>query len=277
MSVSIGQIEGLAEARRIVRSQPRKPLADVAVRALEERLRRDVRGEVRFGDGDRALYATDGSNYRMVPIGVVIPRDAEDVEAAVATCRQFGAPILGRGGGTSLTGGCCNVAVVFDMSKYMNQILELDPHRRIVRIQPGIVLDTVRNKAEEHHLTIAPDPSTHNHCCIGGMLGNNSCGIHSMMGGRTVDNIEELEILTYDGQRMRVGPTSDAEYERIVAAGGRRAKIYADLRDLRERYADQIRAKFPKIPRRVSGYSLDELLPESGFHVARSLAWIPMQ
>jgi FAD/FMN-containing dehydrogenase/Fe-S oxidoreductase len=261
-----------AETRRqVIGAHPRKPLADVEAAALDALLRREVKGEVRFDDGNRALYATDGSNYRQVPIGVVIPKDGDDVEATVAACRKYGAPVLGRGGGTSLTGGCCNVAVVLDMSKYMHKILELDPERKIARVQPGVILDNLRRKAEEHHLTFARDPSTHNHCCLGGMLGNNSCGVHSMMGGRTVDNIHELEVLTYDGLRMRVGPTSDEEYGRIVAAGGRRAEVYESLRHLRDAYADQIRAKFPKIPRRVSGYSLDKLLPENGFHVARSL------
>jgi FAD/FMN-containing dehydrogenase/Fe-S oxidoreductase len=261
----------LVQTREIIHPHRSRPLADVEAHALEARLRTEIRGEVRFDDGSRALYATDGSNYRQVPIGVVIPKDVDDVEATVAACRQFGAPILGRGGGTSLTGSCCNVAVVIDMSKYMNKILEVDPQRKIARVQPGCILDTLRRQAEQHHLTFAPDPSTHSHCCIGGMLGNNSCGIHSMMGGRTVDNIHELEILTYDGLRLRIGPTDDAEYERIVAAGGRRAEIYQGLRELRDRHADGIRARFPKIPRRVSGYSIDELLPENGFHVARSL------
>jgi FAD/FMN-containing dehydrogenase/Fe-S oxidoreductase len=245
--------------------------AHVDAKALEARLKTVLSGEVRFDDGSRALYATDGSNYRQVPIGVVIPRNAEDVEATMALCREYGAPILGRGGGTSLTGGCCNVAVVLDFSKYMNQIVELNPSGKFARVQPGLVLDSLRMAAEEHELTFAPDPSTHNHCCLGGMMGNNSCGIHSIMGGRTVDNIQELEILTYDGLRMRVGPTSDQEYERIVAAGGRRADIYRRLRDLRDRYGDLIRQRYPNIPRRVSGYSLDELLPENGFNVARSL------
>ena len=163
------------QARQIIRPHPSKPLADVEAQALEARLRAEIRGEVRFDDGSRALYATDGSNYRQVPIGVVIPKDADDVEATVAACRRFGAPILGRGGGTSLTGSCCNVAVVLDMSKYMNKVLEVDPDGKIARVQPGVILDTLRRQAEEHHLTFAPDPSTHNHCCIGGMLGNNSC------------------------------------------------------------------------------------------------------
>ena len=179
--------------------------AHVDTSSLADALRTQLRGEVRFDRGSRALYATDGSNYRQVPIGVVLPRDADDVRAAVALCREFGAPLLCRGGGTSLAGQCCNVAVVLDFSKYMAGILEIDPARRIARVQPGVVLDNLRSAAEKHHLTFAPDPATHDRCTLGGMIGNNSCGVHSVMGGKTDDNIEELEVLTYDGVRLRVG------------------------------------------------------------------------
>jgi FAD/FMN-containing dehydrogenase/Fe-S oxidoreductase len=242
-----------------------------AGRALEERLRTTVRGEVRFDAGSRALYATDASNYRQVPIGLVLPQSIEDVMATVSACREYGAPVLSRGGGTSLAGQCCNVAVVLDFSKYMRNILSLDPEKRLAVVEPGIVLDRVREAAEEHHLTFAPDPATHSRCTIGGMIGNNSCGTHALMGGKTVDNIHSLDVLLYDGTRMTVGATSDAEYEAIVARGGRAAQIYSGMRQIRDRYADEIRRKFPRIPRRVSGYNLDELLPENGFHVARAL------
>ncbi len=238
---------------------------------LAAALRARVRGEVRFDDGSRALYATDASNYRQVPIGVVVPRDADDVVAAVAVCRRFGAPILGRGCGTSLAGQCCNAAVVLDMSKYMHRVLEIDPARKIARVEPGCILDTLRAAAEAHHLTFGPDPATHDHCTLGGMIGNNSCGVHSVMAGKTVDNVESLEILTYDGLRLRVGALDDDGLQQAIRAGGRPAAIYARLRDLRDRYADEIRARFPDIPRRVSGYNLDQLLPEAGFHVARAL------
>jgi len=230
-----------------------------------------VRGEVRFDDGSRALYATDGSNYRQIPIGVVIPRDADDVVATISLAREHGAPILCRGGGTSLAGQCCNVAVVLDFSKYMAEILEIDPVRRIARVQPGVILDNLRNAAEKHHLTFGPDPATHDRCTLGGMIGNNSCGAHSVMAGKTDDNIEDLDILTYDGVRMKVGKTSDAELEKIIAAGGRRGEIYAGLRKLRDTYSDLIKKRYPNIPRRVSGYNLNCLLPENGFHVARAL------
>lgn len=239
--------------------------------ALEGELTRTVGGEVRFDAGSRALYATDASNYRQVPIGVVLPRSIDDVIATVAACRTHGAPLLSRGGGTSLAGQCCNVAVVMDFSKYLHNILELDPANKRARVQPGTILDDLRDAAEKHHLTFAPDPSTHTHNTLGGMIGNNSCGVHSVMGGRTSDNVESLEVLTYDGLRMRVGATSDEELQRIIREGGRRGAIYAALRDLRDKYADLIRTRYPKIPRCVSGYNLPELLPESGFHVARAL------
>ena len=245
--------------------------AQVDAAGLTEALRREIRGEVRFDRSTRALYSTDGSNYRQVPIGVVLPRDAEDVLAMVALCREFGAPLLCRGAGTSLAGQCCNVAVVLDFSKYMARILEIDPTHRIARVQPGVVLDHLRVAAEKHHLTFAPDPATHDRCTLGGMIGNNSCGVHSVMAGKTDDNIEALEILTYDGAHMKVGATSSAELERICAAGGRRAEIYAKLQAIASAYADLVRQRFPNIPRRVSGYNLNFLLPENGFHVARAL------
>ncbi|HVT45184.1 MAG TPA: FAD-linked oxidase C-terminal domain-containing protein [Thermoanaerobaculia bacterium] len=249
----------------------KRTASTVDAAALAAALRKAIRGEVRFDDGSRALYATDASNYRQVPIGVVLPYDADDVIATVAIARSFGAPILARGGGTSLAGQCCNVAVVLDMSKFMRRLLELDRNRRIARVEPGIVLDELRDAAEELSLTFAPDPATHNRCTIGGMIGNNSCGVHSVMGGKTDDNIEELDILTYDGLRMRVGATSDDELDAIIRGGGRRAQIYEGLRGIRDRFAGAIRERYPDIPRRVSGYNLDQLLPEKGFHVARAL------
>jgi FAD/FMN-containing dehydrogenase len=132
--------------------------------ALEKALRQSVRGYVRFDSGTRALYATDGSNYRQVPIGVVLPRDADDVIAAVALAREYRAPLLCRGTGTSLAGQCCNVALILDFTRYMGNIVEIDPEKRIARVQPGVVLDHLRNTAEKHHLTFAPDPATHDRC-----------------------------------------------------------------------------------------------------------------
>src|SRR5919204_471661 len=240
----------------------------VDARGLAAALRRRLRGEVRFDAGSRALYATDGSNYRKVPIGVVIPRDVDDVVATIELARAFGAPVLSRGGGTSLAGQCCNVAVVVDFSKYVNGILEIDPERRLARVEPGVVLDRLREAAEERYgLTFGPDPSTHDHCTLGGMIGNNSCGVHSVMtqfhgpGPLAADNVHELEVLTYRGERFRVGP----------GGGELPAGMRERLVELRDRYAPLVRERYPKIPRRVSGYNLDRLLPENGFDVAGAL------
>ncbi len=242
-----------------------------AHRELEARLKATLRGEVLFDRGSRAMYAADSSNYRQLPVGVVTPRDAADVEAALAACRATGAAVLPRGAGTSLAGQCANVAVVFDYSRHMHGLTSIDPEAKLAVVEPGIVLDRVREAAELYHLTYAPDPATHSRCTLGGMIGNNSCGVHGLLGGKVVDNIESMDIVLYDGTRMTVGRTSEQEIEALIRGGGRVGEIYARLKSLRNRYAELIRAKFPRIPRRVSGFNLDELLPENGFNLARAL------
>ncbi len=244
---------------------------DLDVSALERRLRSTVRGEVRFTAGDRALYSTDASNYRQIPVGAVVPRDADDVVAAVAVCREFGAPIVSRGGATDLAGATCNAAVILDMSKYMNHVLDIDWDNKCALVEPGTVLDDLRNKAEARHLTFGPDPATHSRNTLGGMIGNNSCGMHAQMAGKVEENTLALEVLTYDGERMWVGPTSDGELASIIGDGGVRGEIYSRLEHIRDKYGDLIRRKFPRIPRLVSGYALHQLLPEHGFNVARAL------
>jgi FAD/FMN-containing dehydrogenase/Fe-S oxidoreductase len=186
--------------------------------------------------------------------------------------------VLSRGGGTSLAGQVANVAVVIDFSKYLNQVVDIDPQRKLARVQPGLILDHLRKRAvAEHGLTYGPDPSTHDHCTLGGMIGNNSCGVHSVMsqfygpGPLTADQVEELDIVTYRGDRFTVRETPEPELDRIIAAGGVQGDIYRRLRDLRDRVGDLIRERYPDIPRRVSGYNLDRLLPEHGFDVAAAL------
>jgi len=240
--------------------------------ALRSDLRDRVRGEVRFDAGTRAVYAHDSSNYRQVPFGVIIPKDADDVVATIEVCHEHGAPVLPRGCGTSLSGETTNVAVILDTSKYMREILEVNPEERYARVQPGVIRDQLSFMTEaEYNLTFAPDTSTHAYATFGGMIGNNSCGVHSVMAGRTSDNVYELDVVLQDGTRMTVGETSDEEFESVVAGGGRKGEIYGKLKDLRDRYADLIRDRYPRIPRRVSGYNLDDLLPEKGFNVARAL------
>jgi len=242
-----------------------------AHRELEARLKAALRGDVLFDLASRAMYAADASNYRQMPVGVIAPRDAADVEAALAACRAMGAAVLPRGAGTSLAGQCANVAVVFDYSRYMKGLTSIDPAAKLAVVEPGIVLDRVREAAEVHHLTYAPDPATHSRCTLGGMIGNNSCGVHGLLGGKVVDNVESLDIVLYDGTRMTVGRTTPEEIEALIRGGGRVGEIYARLRNLRDKYARLIEEKFPRIPRRVSGYNLDELLPENGFNLARAL------
>jgi FAD/FMN-containing dehydrogenase/Fe-S oxidoreductase len=242
-----------------------------AHRELESLLKSTLRGDVRFDLGSRALYAADSSNYRQLPVGVVMPRDASDVEAALAACRKTGAAVLPRGAGTSLAGQCANVAVVFDFARYMNSLNSIDKAAKLAVVEPGIVLDRLREAAEHHHLTYAPDPATHSRCTLGGMIGNNSCGVHGLLGGKVVDNVETMDIVLYDGTRMTVGRTDPDEIQRLIHAGGRIGEIYSKLTSLRDRYAAIIQERFPRIPRRVSGYNLDELLPENGFNLARAL------
>ncbi|MFI7142362.1 FAD-linked oxidase C-terminal domain-containing protein [Streptomyces massasporeus] len=247
---------------------PRRVPAAVDTDALERDLCARVDGEIRFDAGTRAAYSTDGSNYRQVPVGVVIPRTVEAAEEAVAVCREHDAPLLSRGGGTSLAGECCNTAVVLDWSKYCNRLLSVDAANRRCVVEPGIVLDDLNRQLAEHGLQYGPRPATHPNCTIGGMIGNNSCGSTAQAYGKVVDNLHRLEVLTYDGTRMWVGRTDIAELERLMSGEGRAAELYRGMAALRDQYADLVRERFPDIPRRVSGYNLDSLLPEQGFDVA---------
>src|SRR5437763_7528546 len=247
--------------------------AKVDVRGLEAELRKNIQGEVRFDAGSRGMYAVDASNYRQVPIGVVIPQSIEDVIQTVAACHQFGAPVLSRGGGTSVAGQCCNVAVVIDWSKYLHNIVELNPGEKYASVQPGTICDHLRNAAEAHGLTWGPDPATHTHCAFGGMLGNNSCGTHAQMAGKAVDNVESMDILLYDGTRMSVGWMNEEQLQAEIAKGGRVGAVYGRLKKLRDDYAELIKSNYPRLPRRVSGYNLDQLLPgaDGRFNIARAL------
>jgi FAD/FMN-containing dehydrogenase/Fe-S oxidoreductase len=252
----------------------------INVKGLERHLHRHVQGEVRFDAGSLAMYANDASNFRQVPIGVVVPRTLDDVVETVRACSRYRAPVLSRGGGTSLSGETVNNAVVIDFSKYLTEIGEVEVAAGRVTAQTGVINEQLNRVTGKHGLVFGPDPSSHSRCTIGGNIGNNSCGIHSVQakhygpGPRTSDNTHALEIVTYDGERFWVGVNEEDQLDEIIAAGGRKGEIYAKLRQLRDRYADDIRAGFPSVdvlPRRVSGYNLDELLPEKGFNVARAV------
>ncbi|GAA5155523.1 FAD-binding and (Fe-S)-binding domain-containing protein [Pseudonocardia eucalypti] len=233
-------------------------------------------GEVRFDTASRAMWSADASNYRRIPIGVVRPRDTADAEAAIAVCREHGVPVLPRGAGTSIAGQAVNTAVVLDYAKHCNRILEIDPDARTARVEPGVVCDQLRDAARPYGLTFGPDPSTHNRCTLGGMIGNNACGSHSVAWGKTVDNVHALDVLTYRGERLLLGPGGTlprgADPLHISTQSHSDAESIPDaLRQLGERLGDDVRAAFPELTRRVSGYNLDQLLPENGFDLAKAL------
>lgn len=230
-----------------------------------------VEGECDFSAAGVAMYTSDASNYRQIPLGVVYPKTTEDIEQATAVCRAHNLAVLMRGGGTSQNGQAVNEAVILDCSQHLNQVLSIDVESRSALVQPGLVCDSLKEQAERHGLTWGPDPATHSRCTLGGMIGNNSCGPHSMLAGKTVENVLELEVLTPDGARFWVGPTTDVALEEIISKGDRQAEIYRELKSIRDQYADLIRQHYPSIKRRVSGYNLDQLLPENDFNVARAL------
>ncbi|MEX2984621.1 FAD-binding and (Fe-S)-binding domain-containing protein [Streptomyces sp. C36] len=231
--------------------------------ALERALRAAVGGGVDFTTTARALTTMDASNYRRVPLGVVAPRDADDVAAALAVCREHGVPVVPRGGGTSVAGQATGEGVVLDFTRHMNAIVRLDPGERTAVVQPGVVLDTLRAAAGAYGLTFGPDPSTHGRCTLGGMIGNNACGAHSVAWGTTADNVAALHVLTYGGEHARLGrgPEALAGLPRRLADGVRAL--------VREELA-LLRTGFPDLPRRISGYALDALPPERGWDVARA-------
>ncbi len=244
----------------------------VSLDSVKLELARQVEGEVRFDAGTRAAYATDASNYRQVPVGVVIPRHEGDVIAALSIARENSMPILARGGGTSLAGQACNAALVLDFSKYMNRVIEIEPGARVAQVEPGVIQSHLNAALAPHGLFFAPDPSTKDRCTVGGMIGNNSCGAHSAAYGKTVDNVEALEVILYDGTQLSLtGSIADAEIGAAIARGGREGELYSAVRELRDQSADSVRAHFPRLPRRVSGYNLDELTAERGFNLARAI------
>ncbi|UIX33138.1 FAD-binding and (Fe-S)-binding domain-containing protein [Streptomyces sp. GQFP] len=226
------------------------------LRPLEAELRGAVRGEVGFDTTSRALVTMDASNYRRVPLGVVAPRDADDVAAALAVCRAHGVPVVARGGGTSIAGQATGTGVVLDFTRHMNQLLSLNHEEHTAVVQPGLVLDRLQEAAAPHGLRFGPDPSTHGRCTLGGMIGNNSCGAHSVAWGTTADSVRELTVIRARGDRLRLGRDWAGAPE--------------GLRQLAEGELARLRTGFPDLPRRISGYALDALLPEKGADVARS-------
>ena len=236
---------------------------------LVEELRRLVDGEVRFDSITRSLYSTDASIYRIEPIGVILPRTDEDVIAVVETAARHNVPVLPRGGGTSLAGQTVGNAVVMDFSKYMRHVVEVNAEERWVRTQPGIILDELDRHLAPYGLHFGPDPSTSNRGNIGGALGNNSCGAHSIMYGKTVDNVIGLETVLSNGDRATLGRVDRSSLDARLRAKGLEGDIFRALRSIGEETVVEVKSRYPKIQRRVSGYNLDDLEGGGPFDMAR--------
>ncbi len=230
---------------------------DARAARLERALRGKIRGEVRFDAHSRLLYSTDASLYQIPPVGVVLPRDAADVESAMRLAAEQGVPVLPRGGGTALAGQTVGASLVLDFGKYMNRVLEIDPGRARARVQPGVRLDRLNRAAGKHGLQFGPDPATIRQCCLGGMIGNNSCGARSLAYGKTGDHVHSLDCLLSDGEAVRFGPV---RRDAVAALPGREGEIARRVLEILEPERERILSRYPKIPRRVSGYNFDAML-----------------
>jgi FAD/FMN-containing dehydrogenase/Fe-S oxidoreductase len=236
-----------------------------ALARLERALAARIRGEVRFDTKSRLLYSTDASLYQILPLGVVLPRDADDVRHAVRIAAEHEIPVLPRGGGTALAGQTVGAALVLDFSKYMNRILELDPDRRTARVEPGVRLDRLQRAARPHGLWFGPDPATIRQCNVGGMIGNNSCGARSLVYGKTGDHVHSLDCVLADGEAARFAPMPR---DGLAHAAGREAELARRVLDALEPHRERIRARYPDIPRRVSGYNFDAILERPELNLA---------
>lgn len=236
--------------------------------SLARELTAAVKGEVRFDSFSRVLYSTDASIYQIMPIGVVVPRDADDVAAALRVCAGAGVPVLPRGAGTSLAGQTVGRAVVLDCSKYMDRILEIHPGRRIARVQPGVVQDVLNAALAPHGFRLGPDTATSNRATLGGMIGNNSCGARSIVYGKMVDHVLGLRMMLADGTELTLGPLDDAALAARRREPSREGGLYQAILETVEANRDEIERRYPKIQRRVAGYNLPEMLLRP-FNLAR--------
>ena len=236
---------------------------------LEQDLRKTVSGEVRFDPYSRALYSTDASIYQIEPLGVVIPRNKEDVIATVEMAHRYGVPILPRGGGTGLAGQTVGRAIVIDMSKYMNHLLEINAEEHWVRVQPGIVLDELNQMLRDTGLFFTPDPATSNRSNVGGAIGNNSCGSHSILYGKTVDHVKEVETVLSNGDVALLGQLTSLELDAKLRGDGLEGQIYRQVTEIVKSSAAEVESRYPKIMRRVGGYNLDQLVNGSPLNLAK--------
>jgi FAD/FMN-containing dehydrogenase/Fe-S oxidoreductase len=257
-------------------SAPSVDFTEYKRQTLARYLRRHLQGEVRFDATSRRLYSTDASIYEIKPLGVVIPRTVDDVQATIQIAGEMRVPLTARGGGTSLSGQSIGPGVVLDFSKHLNAILAVDPTARVARVQPGVVLDQLNRALIAHHLQFGPDVATASRANLGGMVGNNSAGSRSIVYGKTLDHVRRLRVILADGSRTEFGPLTPAEWECKAAARSLEGAIYRTVRQVVVDSAEEIRSRFPRIPRRVSGYNLDALCDGAGNQASRPIDLVPL-
>ncbi len=237
--------------------------------AFVKELRKSILGEILDDDYSLGMYATDASIYQVTPIVIVVPRDESDVKKAVALACKFKVSILPRGGGTSLAGQSVGKSMILDFSKYMNNVMEINPTERWVRVQPGKIRDELNAELSQYNLHFAPDPATSSRANVGGMVGNNSSGMKSILYGKTVDHVMEARILLVDGTELHLKELPPDEYEAIEKSAGRAGEIYSNFNAIVSKNKDEVIARFPKVMRRVGGYNLDEFIHTDRWNLAK--------
>jgi FAD/FMN-containing dehydrogenase/Fe-S oxidoreductase len=238
---------------------------------IEAELKKRVDGDLRFDRYSRLLYSTDASIYQIEPVGVVVPRHKGDVQAVIEVANRLNVPVLARGGGTSLAGQTVGHAIVMDFSKYMQSVLEVNRDELWCRVQPGLVQDELNAYVRPVGLQFGPDTSTSNRATIGGMIGNNSAGAHSLTYGKTLDHVLELTVLLADGSEVVMGDLSAEAFENQSGADTLAGRAYREVARLAQQNKSEILARYPKIMRRVSGYNLDEFIKSQPFNLSRIL------
>ena len=241
----------------------RKKTSDDIYSYLEHELKNSIQGEVNFDEVYRQMYSTDGSIYKMTPIGVTLPKNPDDVSAIIDICNKNNTAVLPRGGGTSLSGQTVNSAVVMDFSKYMNNVLEINPEENYVITEPGITIDNLNQRVKHTNLHFTPDPSTKSRANVGGAMGNNSCGTHSVIYGKTVDQVKEMEVILSDSSKAYFEEISGKALEDKISLNNLEGKIYRDVMSMSSKYYDEIKSKYSKVNRRVGGYNLDLVNPNT--------------
>ena len=228
-----------------------------------------IEGEVRFDKMSRILYSTDASMYQIEPAGVVLPKHIQDVLTVVRLANAHEVPLIPRGGGTGLAGGVVGSGIVMDMSKYMNKILDFDADQGWVKVEPGVVLDELNEFLKPHGLQFAPDVATSSRATIGGMVSNNSAGAHSVIYGKTINHVLELDLILSDGTQITVGEMDEPAVKQKCEQQDLEGQVYREVIRISREYADEIELRYPKILRRVGGYNLDEFVKKQAFNLAR--------